>query len=324
MAFILAFSGNCSDAGLAMLLATVKKFMNILWIIGPILAIIGAGVAFYKLMSNPDEKKYKSLFKNMLIALMVLFLLPAIVNAFMMLFDGKFDLASCWNQAETIYEITNQDSHYIDPSGDSKKPTYTDPKEYDGKTGTKDDGSNLVAPGVSENTTQSTTTVVPVTKKLIFVGESRTVGMQSAVGDLGKNDVWISKTSTGLDWLKTEGISSIYNQITDGSHIFILMGINDLYNVDNYVSYINGLVSTVNSKGGKLYFVSVNPTNRSADYLNDDIDQFNLKLKNGLSSYVKYIDTNTFLMNNGFSSNDGVHYTTTTYKQIYTLIKGSI
>ena len=84
------------------------------------------------------------------------------------------------------------------------------------------------------------------------------------------------------------------------------------------------MVSTVTSKGGKLYFVSVNPTNRSADYLNDDIDEFNLKLKNGLSSYVKYIDTNTFLINNGFSSNDGVHYTATTYKQIYTLIKGSL
>ena len=102
------------------------------------------------------------------------------------------------------------------------------------------------------------------------------------------------------------------------------MGVNDLYNADNYISYINGLVSSVTQKGGKLYFVSVNPTNRSAEHLNDDIDAFNLKLQNGLSSYVKYIDTNTYLMNNGFSSGDGVHYTNTTYKQIYTLIKGSI
>ena len=39
---------------------------------------------------------------------------------------------------------------------------------------------------------------------------------------------------------------------------------------------------------------------------------------------IKYGNTNTYLINNGFSSGDGIHYTTTTYKQIYTLIKGSI
>ena len=83
MTFILALSGNCTDPGLASLLAVAKKFMNILWIVGPILAIIGAGIAFYKLMSNPEEKKYKSIFKNMLIALIMLFLVPAIVNVVM-------------------------------------------------------------------------------------------------------------------------------------------------------------------------------------------------------------------------------------------------
>ena len=127
MMFILALSGNCTDPGLASLLAIAKKFMNILWIVGPILAIIGAGIAFYKLMSNPDEKKYKSLFKNMLIALIMLFLIPAIVNAVMRLFDGKFDVASCWNQAEVIYETSSQDSHYIDPNGNmSLYFNYTD------------------------------------------------------------------------------------------------------------------------------------------------------------------------------------------------------
>lgn len=323
MTFILALSGNCTDPGLASLLAVAKKFMNILWIVGPILAIIGAGIAFYKLMSNPDEKKYKSIFKNMIIALIMLFLVPAIVNVVMRLFDGKFDIASCWNQAETIYETSSQDSHYIDPNGKPKNPIYTNPEDY--KTGTKDNSStDSASSDISENTTVSTPTTTPSTKKLIFVGDSRTVGMQSAVGDLGKNDVWSCQSSMGLDWLKSEGMPNIENQITEGSHIIILMGVNDLHNADKYVSYINGLVSTVNSKGGKLYFVSVNPTNRSADYLNDDIDAFNLKLKNGLSSYVKYIDTNTFLINNGFSSNDGVHYTATTYKQIYTLIKGSL
>ena len=323
MMFLLNISGNCSDPGLAAIISVIKKFMNILWIIGPILSIVGAGIAFYKLMSNPDEKKYKSLFKNMLIALIVLFLLPAIVNVVMKMLDGNFDVASCWNQAESVNQTGSQGSSYIDPNKD-KTHIYTDPDDFNGKTGTK--SNNNSASNSASSTPPASTTTTPQTtaKKLIFVGDSRTVGMKSAVGDQGKNDIWSCKGSMGLSWMKSTGIPNIENQITNGSCVIILMGVNDLYNANNYISYINSLVGSVTQKGGKLYFVSVNPTNRSADYLNDDIDEFNNKLKNGLSSYVTYIDTNTYLMNNGFSSGDGVHYTNTTYKQIYTLIKGSI
>ena len=322
--FLLNISGNCGDPGLAAIISIIKKFMNILWIVGPILAIIGAGIAFFKLMSNPEEKKYKSLFKNMFIALIILFLLPAIVNVVMKLLDGNFEIASCWNQAESTHQTGSQGSSYIDPNKD-KTHIYTDPDDFNGQTGTKNTNTNESASS-SENTTPTTpsTPAQTTTKKLIFIGDSRTVGMQGSVGDQGKNDIWSCKGSMGLEWMKSTGYPNIENQITNGSHVIILMGVNDLYNADNYISYINGLVASVSQKGGKLYFVSVNPTNRSADYLNDDNDNFNLKLKNGLSSYVTYIDTNTYLINNGFSSGDGIHYTTTTYKQIYTLIKGSI
>ena len=136
MIWLLNISSYCNDPGLASILAIVKKFMNILWIIGPILAIIGGGIALFKLMSNPEEKKYKSLFKNMLIALIMLFFIPAIVNVVMQMFDGQFELASCWNQAEAMSEITGQESHYIDPSGKPKNPIYTDPSKY--QTGTKE------------------------------------------------------------------------------------------------------------------------------------------------------------------------------------------
>ena len=301
---LLNISGSCSDPGLAALLATAKKFMNILWIIGPIMAIVGAGIAFYKLLSDPEEKKYKSLFKNMLIALIILFLLPAIVNVVMQLLDGNFEIASCWNQAESTYG-SGSGSSYIDPNKD-KTTIYTDPDDFKGQTGNKSSSTSSSSSPVSENTTTTTPSDTAV-KKLIFIGDSRTVGMQGSVGDQGKNDIWSCKSSMGLEWMKSTGYPNIENQITNGSHVVILMGVNDLYNADNYISYINGLVSSVNQKGGKLYFVSVNPTNRSAEYLNDDIDKFNLKLKNGLSSYVTYIDTNTYLMNNGFSSGDGIH-----------------
>lgn len=136
LSYILAVSGTCTDPGLATILATVKKFMNILWIVGPILAIVGAGIALFKLMSNPDEKKYKPIFKNMIIALIVLFFLPMLINVVMGMFDGHFDLATCWNQAEIISEVSGQKSTYIDENKD-KTTIYTDPDAFDGKTGTQ-------------------------------------------------------------------------------------------------------------------------------------------------------------------------------------------
>jgi hypothetical protein len=137
LGFILRISGSCTDPGLAAILATVKKFMNILWIIGPILAIVGAGIALFKLMNNPEEKKYKGLFKNMIIALIMLFFLPMIINVVMGMFDGQFDLASCWNQAEIINEVGSQNSNYIDPNKGNKTQITTDPNKYKGQTGTQ-------------------------------------------------------------------------------------------------------------------------------------------------------------------------------------------
>ena len=326
MMLLLDISSSCSDPALAVALSIVKKFMTIIWIVGPILAIVGAVMAFFKLMSNPDEKKYKNLFKNMIMALLFLFFLPAIVNVVMGLLDDTFEFTACWNQAEAVSETSGQKSSYINPNKKDKTNMYTDPSQY--KTGEKKSNSSTSSSNNSSSSNSSTSsssgTSSTAVKKLIFVGDSRTVGMKNAVDSEDPNDVWSCQTSMGLDWLKSTGVPAVESHITQGSHLIILMGVNDLYHVDSYISYMNSLVSKVNSKGGKLYFVSVNPTSRSADYLNSDINSFNSKMKSGLSSSIKYIDTHTYLKNNGFSSSDGIHYTSTTYKQIYTLIKNNI
>ena len=307
-------SGVCSDPGLAAILSLIKRVMNIIWIIGPILAIIGAVMALTKLLSNPEEKKYKNLFKNMIIALLILFLLPVIINTVMGLFDDTFEISACWNQADSINKSGG--STYIESSGKDKTNIYTDPSEY--KTGEQTSSSTN-----STSSPNSTTSSSISSGKIIFVGDSRTVGMSQSVTS-NSNDIWSCKSSMGLEWMKSTGIPNIDSQITNGAKVVILMGVNDLYHVDSYISYINSLVTGIKSRGAKLYFVSVNPTSKSAAYLNEDIDKFNQKIKNELSSYVKYIDTNTYLKNNGFTSNDGVHYSAATYKQIYTLIKGSL
>lgn len=329
MMLLLDISSSCSDPALAVVLSIVKKAMTILWIVGPILAIVGAVMAFFKLMSNPEEKKYKNLFKNMIMALLFLFFIPAIVNVVMGLLDDTFEFTACWNQAEALAETAGQKSTYIDPNDRDKTNIYTDPGQY--KTGEKKSGTSTSNStnsssnsSSSSNTVSSSSATNSSTKKMIFVGDSRTVGMKSAVDNEDPNDVWSCKTSMGLDWLKSTGVPAVESHITQGSSLIILMGINDLYHVDSYINYMNSLAPSIKAKGANLYFVSVNPTSRSADYLNSDISNFNSKMKSGLSSSVKYIDTHTYLLNNGFSSNDGIHYTATTYKQIYALIKNNL
>ena len=63
--------------------------------------------------------------------------------------------------------------------------------------------------------------------------------------------------------------------------------------------------------------MSVNPTDGSKyGSWNTDIDKFNAKMKKNLPSGVKYLDTNSTLKKEGFSTRDGVHYKEVTYKRI--------
>lgn len=318
--FILdTISGMCTDPGLANILAIIKKFMNILWIVAPILAIISSVINAIKLMSNPDEKKYKGLFKNSIMALLFVLLLPVIINAVMGLFDSTFEFAACWNQAESVSN-SGQGSGYIDDGKDKSGSMLTDPDEYE--TGTPTSNSSSTTTNNSTTNSNSGTRNNTSVSKVIFVGDSRTVGMKQSVGT--NNDVWSCKSSMGLSWMKSTGIPNVDSQISSGSAVVVLMGVNDLYQVNNYITYMNSLVAGVNNRGAKLYFVSVNPTSKSKDYLNEDIDSFNAKMKQGLSSNIKYIDSNSYLKANGFSSEDGLHYSTSTYKSIYNFIKNNL
>ena len=49
----------CGSIGIAGLINIVKTVLSLIQIIGPILCMIALTINFIKLMSNPDEKKYK-------------------------------------------------------------------------------------------------------------------------------------------------------------------------------------------------------------------------------------------------------------------------
>ena len=263
-------------------------------------------------MANADEKKHKAALKNSLIALIILFMVPLLINLTMSLTDDSFNLAKYWNNAEEVATL-NEDSKYIETSD----------KKHQQFIPNADDYSNAEATETPSNETNSSSSSSSVQiNNIIFVGDSRTVGMKSAVG--GESDTWSCKSGMGLNWMRSTGIPNIESSIKNGSALVILMGVNDLYQVNNYISYLNENVATWTGKGAKVYFVSVNPTDGSYNNRNDNINSFNKKIRANISSNIKYIDSNSYLKSNGFSTTDGLHYTNETYNKIYNYIKSNL
>lgn len=165
-------------------------------------------------------------------------------------------------------------------------------------------------------------------RQLVIIGDSRTVGMQSAVGK--NSNVWSAKVGMGLAWMKNVGVPSVETSINENTDVVILMGVNDVRSLsvtDKYVSYINDKAATWTSKGANVYYVSVNPmafeTKSYPGITNSLIEKWNTRMQQGLSENVHYIDTYSQVLGN-VSSKDGIHYNKSTYKTIYNLINQGI
>lgn len=296
----------CSDPGLANILSVIKKALNMIQLIGPILAIASLTLILIKLMANPENKKLKNAFRNWLICLLMLFFIPLIINVTMSLLGVTFEVSACWNYADSAAS-NGTNSTYIDPDPSASPSTILiPPSEYDPSNSSSNPNSNSSQ----------------VVSQRIFIGDSRTVGMRDSVNS--SEDIWSCQSAMGLDWFKSTGVPQVEDKIGNGTAVIILMGVNDLYHATSYVNYINDKAKSWVGKGASVYFVSVNPTEGSYDHLNNDITTFNQKVKSGLSNKITYINTNDYLKSKGFTTTDGLHYDTTTYRKIYNYIKGKL
>ena len=312
--FILDMVGTCGNPALANLFNIAQRIITIIQILAPILAIIALGINLTKSVINPDDKKNFSMYKNWIIALVMVFAIPTLVNATMGILGEDYDISACWNNAKnantsgnSTYKPVNNDK----PSG----PINTSPGSYD--KGSSGNNNNNNSNNTSSNSNNSVTT-----KNVIMIGDSRCVQMKSHVG--AGSDTWSCKGSMGLNWMKNTGVPNIESKIGNGTKIVIMMGVNDLYQPEAYISYINQKASTWASKGAKTYFVSVNPVDGSYSNLTSKIVSFNNKLRSGLNSNVRYIDTYNYLVSSGFNTSDGLHYKSDTSRKIYNYIKSNI
>lgn len=175
-------------------------------------------------------------------------------------------------------------------------------------------------------------------RKVIFVGDSRTVGMYSAVYKNGKHydsvclkkgtELWSAQGGARYSWMKKTGVPDVEDRIGKGTSVVILMGYNDIRNHSatptQYANYLNAKAKKWVRKGADVYFVSVNPRGRSSEAAkfaagNASIARWNKKVEDNLDFRVKYIDTYSTIIKN-YNTVDNAHFTPATYRNIYRLV----
>lgn len=159
----------------------------------------------------------------------------------------------------------------------------------------------------------------------IYLGDSRFVGMDKVCEVSEEDNTWVvAKVGEGLNWCKKTAVPEIAKIVEDNPDVdeWVLisgLGVNDTYNAKKYVEFYENLDDMT------IVLCSVNPVEKSKcdkhgydySYLSKGIESVNAVLQD---SDFPYIDVNSYLIENGYETADGVHYTADTYTDIYVYI----
>ena len=156
----------------------------------------------------------------------------------------------------------------------------------------------------------------------IFLGDSRMVGMKRTYSP--SNTLYIAKEGMGYSWLKSTGGPTLKNYLKANPNVKVVLalGVNDLGNIQSYISYYRSLIKAFPKT--KFYVLSVNPVDQKKEarygysIKNSSITSFNKKLYVAFRS--SFINSYNYMKKNGFETRDGLHYTAEVYKDLYDYI----
>lgn len=139
-----------------------KTILYLIWIMGPIIAIVSLSYNLALLMKDPDNKKLPKKVKNSVIALILLFFIPTLVFLTVSLTDNDF--SACWKSAKVRFSLSTT---YENPSGNknNNKSIYTKQDEY--QTGKKNNNSNTGSYGDASVTVSGNCRQLPNCSKYI-------------------------------------------------------------------------------------------------------------------------------------------------------------
>ena len=130
----------CTDYALAGILYVFQRIINIIQIIVPIILLISVSIWLIQVIINPDEKKNLKKLYNMVIAAVVVFFVPMLVNMILGMIDSNNNFIKCWRDAKNIsFNINN--NHHIS-SGREAVRIVNDQKYEQGDDKKNDASSN--------------------------------------------------------------------------------------------------------------------------------------------------------------------------------------
>ena len=107
---ILDVLDTCNDPALSSFLASVKNIMLLIQIIVPCVLVIAATVEFVRLSINPEDKKGFRNILNKVMAAIIVFLIPVLINVVMGVVGESTEFTNCWNNAS----FDNSPAEYIE------------------------------------------------------------------------------------------------------------------------------------------------------------------------------------------------------------------
>ncbi len=149
---------------------------------------------------------------------------------------------------------------------------------------------------------------------IIWIGDSRTVGMGKAMNN---GDIYIGADGEGYGWLYETGVVELAEAIRDnpGSPVVFNFGVNDCDGIKDYLDLYDAIETEYPDV--HFYYLSVNPIEPTLcdNVTNEEISAFNAQLQSAFPD--QYIDSFTFLLINEVTTTDGVHYSNEDYERIY-------
>lgn len=123
--YILDVLETCNDSALSTFLPVVKAIMLIIQIAVPTVLLISFTVDFVKLTINPEQKDGFRKILNKLIAAIIVFVLPFIMNVIMGAVGESTEFSNCWNNAPSTINIWDDHTYY--PTEDEKDTSSDEP-----------------------------------------------------------------------------------------------------------------------------------------------------------------------------------------------------
>ena len=180
-------SSCCHDPGIISLIAIIKNIMDIVQIIVPILLIVYLSIQLTRMVVNPEEKKGMSKIKNQILATILVFVVPVIVNAFMNIMPQTFQISACWNVAGGKDEvIMSKSQEYKNVHKEKANKLFNDRSAYEKGEKRQDNSSTGEAGGLAAGDAKG---IIEGAEKVHKMYESQRWFYYSSLGQLKWNDI---------------------------------------------------------------------------------------------------------------------------------------